>query len=46
MTDLRNSYCSGCGNADVSIIQIIKIECKKCGKVRVIQKKIPVRFGR
>ena len=35
-----NSYCNFCQSDDVTVTQVLKFECKKCGKTRVVQKKL------
>jgi len=36
LSEIKRSYCNFCQNKDLKITQTIKIECKKCGKTRVI----------
>ncbi len=40
LDELKRSYCNFCQSQDIMITQIIKIECKKCGKTRLITTKV------
>ena len=37
---LKNSYCNFCQSQDIKITQIIKVECRNCGKTRLITTKV------
>ena len=40
LAELKRAYCNFCQNPDLRITQTIKIECKKCGKTRIIQRNL------
>jgi len=40
LAGIRRPYCNFCQNPRLKITRTIKIECKRCGKTRVITLKI------
>ena len=35
-SELERSYCNICQSTDIKITRVIKVECRKCGKTRLI----------
>ena len=40
LAELARSYCNFCQNSRIKITRTIKIECPKCGKIRLIQTRL------
>ena len=38
--ELKREYCTFCQSEDLKITRIIKVECRKCGKTRLITSRI------
>ena len=44
--ELKRSYCTCCENHDLKIILTTRLECKKCGRNRLITKSLRPEFGK
>jgi len=38
--ELKKAYCNFCQSHDVKVTKIIKVQCRGCGKTRLITSKI------
>lgn len=38
--ELENAYCNRCASPELKITRIIKIECRKCGRKRLITSRL------